>query len=154
MPFLKNLFLATLILAPGLAAAADLGVVLEGAWVRALPPTQPNTAAYLTIENAGDTPVQVVAARASVAEKVEFHTTREVDGFVRMEQLSTLELAAGQSLALAPGGTHLMLLGLDNMPTPGASVQLCLTLASGDEICTDAPVRKDAGDDSHQHHHH
>ena len=73
---------------------------------------------------------------------------------MRMEQLATLKVAPGSSLALAPGGAHLMLLGLSAMPGPGDSVRLCLTLATGPEICTDAPVRKDAADDTHQHHHH
>lgn len=155
VPVFRNLFIAVaLSLVPAMAAAAEAQVSLEGAWVRALPPTQPNTAAYLTVVNNGSVPIEVLAASAGIAGRVEFHTTREVEGFVRMEQLSKLDVAAGQSLALAPGGTHLMLLELSDMPEAGTSVRLCLTLASGDELCTDAKVRKDAADDSHQHHHH
>ena len=145
---------AALSLAVAMGVVAEPTVSLKGAWVRALPPTQPNTAAYLTIDNTGADAVEVVAAKSAIADRVEFHTTREVDGYMRMEQLATLKVAPGQSLALAPGGTHLMLLGLSAMPSPGDSVELCLTLATGPEICTDAPVRKDAGNDSHQHHHH
>lgn len=97
----------------------------------------------------------MVSASASVAQKVEFHTTREVEGYQRMEQLERLELSPKGSLELAPGGTHLMLLGLDHMPAIGESVQLCLQLASSDEVCTRAEVRKTAGaQSSHQHHHH
>jgi copper(I)-binding protein len=147
-------FFASLSLVLSAAVAAESAVSLEGAWVRALPPTQPNTAAYLTIKNGGTESLEIVSARAAGADRVEFHTTREVDGYVRMEQLATLKLAAGQSLALAPGGTHLMLLGLNAMPVPGDRVSLCLTLATGPEVCTDASVRKDAGDSVHQHHHH
>lgn len=147
-------FLAILSLALSAGVAAESAVSLNSAWVRALPPTQPNTAAYLTIENAGTEAVEIVSAKAAIAGRVEFHTTREVDGYVRMEQLTTLKVAAGQSLALAPGGAHLMLLGLTAMPSPGDSVRLCLTPASGPEVCTDAPVRKNAADNTHQHHHH
>jgi periplasmic copper chaperone A len=146
--------LAALLLALSVGVAAESPLSLEGAWVRALPPTQPNTAGYLTIVNSGAEAVEIVSASASVADRVEFHTTREVEGYMRMEQLATLEVAAGQSLELAPGGVHLMLLGLVAMPSPGDKVQLCLAPATGPEICTEAPVRKDAGNDAHQHHHH
>ena len=147
-------FFAVLSLAFSLGAAAETPLVIDGAWVRALPPTQPNTAAYLTIENPGASSVDIVAARSAIAERVQIHTSREVDGYMRMEQLAKLEVPAGQSLELAPGGIHLMLLGLKAMPRPGEQVQLCLVTASGDEVCLDAPVRKAADEDGHEHHHH
>ncbi len=152
--YLMRFFLAALSLAFSAGAAAEAAISLKGAWVRALPPSQPNTAAYLIIENTGTEEAEVVAAKAAGAERVEFHTTREVDGYVRMEQLTTLKVAAGQTLVLAPGGAHLMLLGLAAMPTSGDTVQLCLAFATGTEVCTDAPVRKGVSEDTHQHHHH
>ncbi|MDZ7783080.1 MAG: copper chaperone PCu(A)C [Halioglobus sp.] len=129
---------------------------LTGAWVRALPPTQSVTAAYLTVSNTGDTDLVVTGATADVAGAVEIHTSREVDGMLRMEQLQSLRIAAGEAVELAPGGAHLMLLDLERMPAPGQSVRLCLQLASGEEACTVAAVTKaapsgDAVDHSHQH---
>lgn len=135
------------------AALAQTPVALEGAWVRALPPTQSNTAAYLTLENTGAAPVVVKSASASIADRVEIHTTREVDGMMRMEQLQALTLSPGQRFELAPGGTHLMLLDVETMPAPGQTVRLCVQLESGEEACTVAPARK-AGPVSHEHHHH
>ncbi|HDY83842.1 MAG: copper chaperone PCu(A)C [Gammaproteobacteria bacterium] len=127
------------------AAQQSAVVELAGAWVRALPPTQTNTAAYLTLTNRGDTGITIVGASADLAGKVEFHTAREIDGYMHMEQLQDLPVAAGQSLQLAPGGTHLMLLGLARMPLSGETVHLCLELATGHEVCTVAEVRKTAG---------
>ena len=46
-------FLAVLFLVLSSVAAAESPLVIDGAWVRALPPTQPNTAAYLNIQNRG-----------------------------------------------------------------------------------------------------
>ena len=77
-----------------------------------------------------------------------------MDGYQRMEQLQQLELAPGQRLELAPGGTHLMLLGLQRMPAEGEQVQLCLLVAGGKETCFSAEVRRDGGQSSHEHHHH
>ena len=138
-----------------LSAAAQQSAVVDLAdvWVRALPPTQTNTAAYLTVTNRGDTGISIVGASADVAGKVEIHTTREIDGYMRMEQLQDLSVDAGQSLQLAPGGTHLMLLGLARMPLSGETVHLCLQLATGDEVCAVAEVRKTAGTiQTHDHH--
>ncbi len=132
-------------LAAVIAVAGEPGaLVVSDAWVRALPPGQANTAAYLTLSNPGDEMITVVGASSGLAGKVEIHTTREVDGYQRMEQLERLELAPGQVLELAPGGTHLMLLGLDQMPTVGEQVRLCLQLAAGEPVCTSADVRKSA----------
>ena len=138
------------------ASAADEvpAIAIDGAWVRALPPTRSNTAAYMVIENSGGAAVTIVGASSDLAERVEIHTTREVDGLQRMVQLEQLELAPGQRLELAPGGTHLMLLGLEQMPVAGQQVPLCLQPAAGEEVCVSAEVRADGGPSSHEHHHH
>lgn len=146
----RSLLAACLAALPALALGGDL--VLEGAWVRALPPGQPTTAAYLQLRNNGSASVTVTGATVAGAGRVEIHHSREVDGLLRMEPLSTLEVVAGQSVELAPGGTHLMLFDLDAMPREGETRRLCLELAGAEPVCTEAPVRKSAGDD-HRHHH-
>ena len=96
-----------------------------------------------------------VGASADAAEKAELHTTRKVDGLMRMEQLQGLAVAPGERVVLAPGGTHLMLLELAYMPAPGDDVQLCLQLAGGGEVCTTAEVRGGSdGPDAQDHQHH
>lgn len=140
----------TLAAAPGALAQA----LLEDAWVRALPPTQTRTAAYLVVRNTGAEVIEVTAASASVAGRVELHETLEVDGMMRMQQQSVVRIPAGASLAFAPGGLHLMLLDLVAMPAVGDAVELCLTI-DGAPICTSAETRRDAapqGHDPHQHH--
>jgi periplasmic copper chaperone A len=134
-------------------AAQETKLEIEAAWVRALPPVQPSTAAYLTLVNQGDVAVAVVGASSPVAKKVELHTTRKVDGLTRMEQLQGVAVAPGERVVLAPGGTHLMLLDLVYMPVPGDDIQLCLQLAAGGEVCTTAEVRADGpGAQEHKHH--
>ncbi|MEE4145493.1 MAG: copper chaperone PCu(A)C [Halieaceae bacterium] len=155
---MRHLFYAGLIasLAPLAVVAAGPGSLgLDDAWVRALPPGQPNTAAYLVVTNSADTEVTIIGATSPLAETVEIHTSREVDGLQRMERLEQVQVAPGQSVAFAPGGKHLMLLGLGRMPAPGEVVQLCLQLAKGGEVCTLAGVRKGTGgEQTHQHHQH
>lgn len=144
-------------LTAGLAAIPALAqdLYIEDAWVRALPPVKNVTAAYMVVVNDSDSAAAVVGGRADIAGSVEIHRSREVDGYMRMEQLPGFAVAAGERVELAPGGTHLMLMDLSFMPQPGDTVTLCLELAGGAEVCTEADTRKTAsGDDGHQHEHH
>jgi copper(I)-binding protein len=147
------------LLSVAVSASESGAVLLEDAWVRALralPPTQKVTAAYLTVSNPGDRPVTITGGSAELAGAVEIHTTREIEGYMRMEQLPHLHLPPGGSLRLAPGGTHLMLLQLERMPVAGETALVCLHLASGKVACTEAAVRKSAaaGRQHNQHQHH
>jgi copper(I)-binding protein len=136
----------------GAPAWADLSI--EGAWVRALPPTQSSTAAYLSAVNDGEEAVRITGASAPVAGEVQIHTTRELDGMLRMERVPAIDLAPGERVELAPGGMHLMLLDLERMPALGDSVKLCLLPAGGGAVCTTAEVRRDAGGEEQHHGHH
>lgn len=128
-------------------------IELSEAWIRALPPSQPVTAAYLSVTNKGEEVVDVTGAKIELAGRVEIHHTREVDGYMRMEKLSQLEVAPGSSLQMMPGGVHLMLFDLERMPSEGESLRLCVTLSTGAGPCTQAEVRKSADTQSHHHHH-
>jgi len=132
---------------------------LKDAWVRALPPVQKMTAAYLTITNTGTTEVELASGSSPIASTIEIHTSRMVEGYMRMEQLPGLKLAPGETATLEPGGTHLMMLGLKRMPAPGEIVVICLTSTEQEQFCVDATTRKSASDsgdkdkDEHAHHH-
>lgn len=140
---------------PEAATGVKAGVELRNAWVRALPPGQTRTAAYLSLHNSGVQPVTVIGARADVAARTELHNSREVDGMMRMEPVPRLTLEPGESRDFSPGGLHLMLLDLQRMPAVGERVSLCLELAGQSPVCTSAPVLRDAAgqsDDPHRHH--
>jgi len=143
------------LLVMALAAGPALAEVhLSSAWIRALPPTQPVTAAYLEVMNHGQQAVTITGASVEGAGRVEMHTSEEVDGTVRMSRLSDLTVAPGQTVSLAPGGAHLMLFDLSAMPRPGDTRKICLSLASGAEACIEADVRKSAAESQHDHHQH
>ena len=107
-----TVLLALSVLLPLISAADSEGLVIEGAWVRALPPTQKVTAAYLKVTNAGPRAVSITGGEIELAAEVQIHTTREIDGYMRMERLPQLEIPPGGSATLEPGGTHLMLMEL------------------------------------------
>jgi periplasmic copper chaperone A len=136
------------------AEAADGTAKIENAWVRALPPTQKMTAGYLRLSNNGESAFSVVGASSDIAKMVEIHTTVEVEGLMRMQQLESVAVGPGESVEFSPGGTHLMFMGLLRMPRPGEEVQICLQLASGGEVCTVASAQKSGPESAGAHKHH
>jgi len=130
---------------------------IENAWVRAMPPSQANTAAYLTLENTGKRAVRIVGAHSHPEAEVTIHTSAVVDGMMTMQAVDVVEVATGKSVEFGPGGMHLMIMGLEKMPAPGEQVKLCLEFESASPLCTDAIVRRaapaaDGAATSHQHH--
>jgi copper(I)-binding protein len=55
---------------------------------------------------------RLIGAETSVAEKVELHQHSEDGGIVRMRPVEAIEVAPGSPTKIAPGGLHLMLVGL------------------------------------------
>jgi copper(I)-binding protein len=113
-------------------------LVLEGAWVRAMPPGRPMTAAYLTVANPSDATVTVTSVRASRG-TASLHESRTVDGQMQMRELSELTVPAQGRAVLEPGGLHIMLMDLDSTPAEGEALTLCVKSLDG-EVCTEAPV--------------
>lgn len=102
-------------------------------------PTGPNAALYLTAT--GGEEDRLVAARTDVAARVVAHETIiDGDGTMSMRPLDQgISLSAGESLALAPGGYHLMLVDVDELQT-GASVSVTLVWENAGEMTVEAEV--------------
>jgi len=117
-------FLAAML--AGTAAHACPGLTVEDGWIREAPPGAMMTAGYARLANTGKQPLTVDGARARGFEGVGLHRTVVEDGVSRMRE-GRLEIAAGGSAALAPGGWHLMLFGAERVPTAGETVQVTLS---------------------------
>ena len=122
------------------ATGADV-VAISGSWLRAAPASARMGAGYLTIENRGGTEDAIVGARCDAAETVELHRVIEAGGVMRMEPVERIDLPAGATVRLEPGGLHLMLIGLLEPLAAGRTFSLELELASGATLVLDVPVR-------------
>lgn len=141
--------LCLLLLLPCAARASDLEV--RDAWVR-LPPPGANTAGYMELHNTGEGALRVVAVRTAAALRVEMHRTVVEDGVARMRPVEAIEVPAGETVRLAPGGLHLMLIGPKGL-REGAELELLLALENGDTLAATAVVRRERGrTDGHAHH--
>ncbi len=104
--------------AGGPVTAGDL--TIAGSWMRQAPPGAQVAGGYLTITNNGDTSDRLVGGAAAFARHVEVHQMATKDGMMTMNAVEGgLEIAPGATVELSPGGYHLMLMGLSEIPQNG-----------------------------------
>lgn len=129
-------------------------VTIVDSWVRPAPEGRPISAAYLTICNRSDAAVVLTGAEAAVAEAVELHeTTRDRDGVASMAPVDRIEIGPGDSVSLAPGGVHIMLIGVNQQIVPGDGVDLTLRLEGSPPIMLNATAREsNMATDAHKGH--
>lgn len=137
--------LAILLLACGPAQRGAPDIEVDGAWARATTPGKTATAAYLTITNRGtiDDALLGVTSGAGVAQ---VHSTSMAGGVMRMRKRDRLAIPAGATVKLEPGGTHLMLTGLQGPLAAGRKVDLTLRFERSGERKVAATVRDFSGD--------
>lgn len=112
----RLLALLALLLVASPAGAHDykLGALqIAHPWARATPPTAPSGGGFLSITNTGTTPDRLISAKSPAAGMVQIHEMKMDGNVMRMRELENgLEIAPGATVNLAPGGLHLMMMGL------------------------------------------
>jgi copper(I)-binding protein len=125
----------------GLAAAQSSPIEVSNAWARATVGSSPG-GAFMTIVNKGTTDDRLIAASSSVAQTAALHETKNVNGVMRMPLVPALEIKAGAKLMLAPGGFHIMLMGLKAPLKQGESFPITLTFEKAGKVDTMVKVGK------------
>lgn len=104
-----------------------------------------NGAAFLTIENKGTEADRLTAASTDVAMAVEIHEIVDNNGMKEMKPLENgLEIPAGESVILAPGGYHIMMIGLTKDLTEGMTFEMTLTFEKTGKVTVTVPVKSSA----------
>lgn len=110
-------------------------------WARATAPTAPAGGGYLSITNKGPTPDRLVSVRSPAADKIEVHEMKMDGNIMRMREVEHgLEIAPGATVKLAPGGFHLMMMGLKGPLKQGTRVPLTLTFEKAGSIDVELAV--------------
>lgn len=148
---LRSLALGGLFIA-GIAQAAPATLTIRDGYVREMPPGQTVSAAFMTLQNDSSQPIAIVAASSTAADTTELHNHRHTGDGMRMEKVVRLEIPAGRRQALAPGGYHLMLMGLKRPLRAGDSVQITLIDEMGRTYGAKLPVQRIDGAAGHAHH--
>lgn len=116
----------------------------ENGWVRMGPAAMPMMGGFGRIANHCPTAAVFVGASSDQFSQVSLHRTRVEDGVSRMRAVPTLEVGAGKSAVLEPGGLHLMLAQPDAPLIEGSEVVVTLALADGRKVEAQLVVRKNA----------
>lgn len=136
---MKRILLSTILLLTSHLATAEVNV--DGAYVRAVPPGQMNSAAFMQLTNNDNQNLSLISATSDAAKNVELHTHTQDNGVMRMRQIKEIKLPTEQQVILQPGGMHIMLIGLTRNLTTGENVNLSLTFSDGSEQSLQLPIK-------------
>jgi copper(I)-binding protein len=137
---MKRITLAALIFA---AFPVMAQVTVKDPWVRATVSAQKATGAFMQITSVQD--ARLVEASSPVAGVVEVHEMVMEKDVMKMRAVKGLDLPAGKTVELKPGGYHVMLMDLKQQMKEGDTVPVTLVVEGKDKkrstIEVKAPVK-------------
>lgn len=128
-------------------AFADSGVIhlgaitISGPFTRATLPNAPVGGGFLTIENEGPQADRLVSASSDVAADVQIHEMAMAGDVMKMRPLKDgIVLPPGETVVLAPGGLHIMMMGIKQAFVEGESITVTLTFEKAGTVEVPLPV--------------
>lgn len=134
----------------GCGSGEDISI--DGQWARNSPKMAEAGAAYMNIESADGDRLLSASVDPSVASMVEIHETVPVEGetddsgmaMMKMQPVDSIELPAGETVELKPGGYHIMLMGLAAPLEVGQKFDVTLTFETADPKTVEVEVSEEA----------
>lgn len=126
------------------AACSSAGTskpTVSDAWVRVPMGADRPAAGYMTIVG-GDDADALTAASSPIAMDVQVHETTESANGMGMQEVDRIEIPAGATVQLEPGGYHIMFMMPDmDQVVVGDTVEITLTFEGAGEVVVQAEVR-------------
>ena len=142
----------------------DAGVAVAGQWARTSPAMASMGAAYMTLTADADDALIGVSVPAAIAATAEIHEMVPADsadesmdmgdgsmdgdsmdmGAMVMQQIMSLDLPAGETVELKPGGYHVMLIDLAAPLEIGQTFDITLDFETAPDQVVTVEVRDDA----------
>ena len=122
-------------------ATDDPAIEINDHWVNVIPGNSKSNAGYLTIDNKSGQTIVFKSASSPQFAMVHLHKSMESNSMMMMKPVDSIEIEAGQSLVMQPGGFHLMLKGPTTPIQAGDPVQINLKFADGTEITVDTAAK-------------
>lgn len=88
---------------------------------------------YMTITNTGESADVLVGVKADFP-RVEIHESVEEDGVMKMNHVGRIEIPAGETVELKPGGYHVMFMGLSEPLEEGGTIPATLVFENAGEV--------------------
>ena len=117
---IKRLALIALIFYALPCSAAKLEIT--EAWIKNLPMVVPMRAGYMDISNNQAQTIKIERLQSEAFARIEIHRSVEKDGLMSMQPVSVLAISSGETVRLAPGGFHLMMMNPLKTLVPGNKV--------------------------------
>lgn len=128
-----------------ISSPADSVLKVVNAWARPTVAEQMATGAYMKIMPNKDG--AIVGVSSKVADVAEIHEMKMEGDVMRMRAVEGLPVKAGSAVELAPGGYHVMLMGLNQSVSEGQPFELTLTFKAADGSESSIPVNVVPGKD-------
>ena len=123
----------------GTATLGDL--TIEAPFAFATLPNQPVAGGFMSITNAGDSDDTLIAASSPDAGRVEIHEMAMEGDVMRMREIEGgLVIPAGETVALKPGGFHIMFMDLPGPMVEGEMADVTLTFETAGEVTMTLPI--------------
>ena len=113
-------------------------VDVKAAWVRPTVPGQMGTGAFMQLMSKDG--ARVIGASSEVAGVVEIHEMAMDGNVMRMRAIPSLDLPAGKTVELKPGGHHMMLMDLKRALAAGEKIKVDLRLETRDKKLVTQPI--------------
>jgi periplasmic copper chaperone A len=134
---------AALVAISQMARAGSLEI--EGAYARATIGMAKTGAVYLSVVNNGRSPERLRGATTPVAKQAQLHLHAMKGDVMTMAHVKCLVIPAGGRITMAPGGLHIMLIGLASPLTEGQRFPLRLSVDGAGDIVVDVAVKGPGG---------
>ncbi len=141
-PF-ASLALIALIAALGAGSVSAAGPDVSNAWVRGTVAGQKATGAFMDIKSAEGA---ALVGAASAVGVTQVHEMSMDGGVMRMREVKKLDLPAGQTVSLKPGGYHIMFMDLKKPLTKGEVVPITLKIQGKDGKVSEMEVKAEVRD--------
>ena len=115
-------------------------VLVTDVTVREMLPGRSMTAGYFSINNQNKVATELTGASSPQFGSIELHQHSHKDGMMKMEQVQSVVVAAGEQVHFQPGGLHLMLFDAKTSITKGQQIPLRLIFKDGQSIEVQAMV--------------
>lgn len=127
-------------------------ITLVAPWTRATSARAPMGAGYLVIRNAGGVADRLLSIATPVADSAQLHSMSVTNGIMRMRPIAGgVVVPAHGEARLAPGGDHIMFVGLKRPFVAGTEVPATLRFARAGTVAVRFKVERPGVDHGGMH---
>jgi copper(I)-binding protein len=147
----KNIIILLLGILMLSACDTATGIEISNSWARpAL--KDGNGAVYFLLQNHSAGSEELTGVSSESAQAVEMHETSMEGDVMKMQQVTSIPIAGKESIEFAPGGLHIMLIGLNEDLQAGDEIQVILHFTEHEDIRLTVPVQEMEGEGSMNEH--